>query len=92
MPLSTLAQIFLALSYGMAQNLSMTIERGSEIEVRTASGQRLPMRALGKPTRGRDFPVVWVCTEEEFQRSARAGDDADGIPWPLDAVGELAKV
>ena len=44
------------------------------------------MRAVGVPTRGRDFPVVWVCTEVEYERAVAEEDDADAIPWPLDAV------
>jgi len=67
----------------------MTIERGTTLEARTASGDLVMMRALGKPVRGRDFPVVWVCTEEEYTRAEEAQDEADGLPWPLDAVTVL---
>lgn len=41
------------------------------------------MIALGRPVRGMDFPVVWVCSEEDFS------DDERGLPWPLDAVRVL---
>ncbi len=44
---------------------------------------------MGPPTRGKDFPVVWVCTEEEYRRAEQEHDEADGLPWPLDAVKEL---
>ncbi len=47
------------------------------------------MRALGRPIQGRDFPVVWVCTDNEWERANAAGDDPDGLPWPLDAVHQL---
>ncbi len=73
-----------------AQDVLMTITRGTHLLATTASGAEVPMRALGEPVEGRDFPVVWVCTEEEFDRSHRAGEEADGLPWPLDAVRVLA--
>lgn len=66
----------------------MAIETGSQVEVVTASGATVRMRALGAPTRGRDFPVVWVCTEDEYEK-VQAGE-IEGIPWPLDAVQEIA--
>lgn len=84
-------KIFLAFGCGMRHNLSMAIDRGDRVEATTASGERVLMRALGPPTRGRDFPIVWVCTEQEFSRYEEAGDEADGIPWPLAAVRELER-
>ena len=47
------------------------------------------MRATGSPTRGRDFPVVWVCTEQEYEQAQVSGQPVAGMPWPLDAVKEL---
>ncbi|HEY5844907.1 MAG TPA: hypothetical protein VIU87_26215 [Mycobacterium sp.] len=64
------------------------IQRGDILDATTAGGTVVQMRALDRPVRGRDFPVVWVCTEDEWVRSNAAGDEADGIPWPLDAVKE----
>ncbi len=68
----------------------MAIERGDVLKATTAGGGTIELRALGAPMQGRDFPVVWVCTEAEWRRSQAAGDEADGLPWPLDAVQELA--
>lgn len=67
----------------------MTISRGDVLEATTASGTAVTMRAMGAPIQGRDFPVVWVCTEDEWLRAEGDGDDPDGLPWPLDAVHEL---
>jgi hypothetical protein len=64
----------------------MTIERGTWLEVRTAGGGTERMRALGAPTSGRDFPVVWVCTPAEYEEASTSGKVTKGIPWPLDAV------
>lgn len=62
----------------------MDIEAGVEVQVVTATGERRSMRALRGPEAGRDFAVLWVCTEEEY-----ASGHARGVPWPLDAVEEL---
>jgi len=67
----------------------MTIEAGTLLEVTTASGGTARMRATGSPTRGRDFPVVWVCTEQEYEQAQVSGQPVAGMPWPLDAVKEL---
>jgi hypothetical protein len=68
----------------------MDIERGDLVDATTASGSTVRMRALGGVVQGHDFPVVWVCTEEEWERSLGANESADGIPWPIDAVHQLA--
>jgi hypothetical protein len=47
------------------------------------------MVALGPVTQGYDFPVVWVCTQEEWARAQEAGDEADGIPWPSSSLRVL---
>lgn len=31
----------------------------------------------------------WVCTKAEWRRAQEGSDEADGLPWPLDAVREL---
>jgi hypothetical protein len=68
----------------------MNIQRGDLVDATTAGGGVVRMRALGTPTQGHNFPVVWVCTQDEWDRAAATGDDPDGLPWPLDAVHELA--
>ena len=65
----------------------MAITSGTHLNVTTASGDQMPMRALGAPTQGRDFPIVWVCTEADYE-AALAGDESVRIPWPLDAIAE----
>ncbi len=47
------------------------------------------MRAMGQPMRGRDFPVLWVCTEDEWDRANATDDEPNGIPWPVENVAEL---
>jgi hypothetical protein len=67
----------------------MAIDRGDPLEVTTASGRRITVRALGAPEPGRDFEVVWVCTEDEWARAQIDGDEPDGLPWPADAIAEM---
>lgn len=66
----------------------MAIERGSVVDAITVGGEQVRLRALGAPKAGRDFAVVWVCTEPEWDRAERDGDEPDGLPWPLEDVTE----
>jgi hypothetical protein len=63
----------------------MAINTGDLVTVETASGGHAKLRALGPPTRGHDFLVVWVCDEEEWNSF---GADAEGVPWPASSVLE----
>lgn len=63
----------------------MEIKRGDRVTVRTAFGDQLERVALSAIEMGRDFPVVWVCSSEEWD--AREGADQPvGLPWPADDV------
>jgi hypothetical protein len=64
------------------------IADGTRLIVTTASGGRLLMIATGRPVRGRDFPVVWVCRPSDHGKLDVLPTWAS-IPWPLDSV-ELA--
>jgi hypothetical protein len=59
------------------------------VECETAGGGHATMRALGGVVQGYDFPVVWVCTPEEYARAESAGAEPDGIPWPSSALRAL---
>lgn len=88
LPQASQKKIFLSRRYGSGHDDVMAIERGDVLHATTASGSEIRMRALGSPQRGADFPVVWVCTEDEWARSEREGDEADGLPWPVSAIRE----
>jgi hypothetical protein len=66
--------------------MAQVIRSGSVVEATTAGGQLVRMVAIGPPIRGRDFPVVWVCTEDEWSRSQDENEAPDAVPWPLTAV------
>ncbi len=69
--------------------VAMAIKAGALVEVVTALGERVPMRALGGPEQGRDFRVVWVTTEQEYEEAEQSGETPGGIPWPVESVREL---
>lgn len=69
----------------------MAINEGDVVEATTAGGEQIRMRALAAPTQGHDFPVLWVCTEDEWQRAQAEDDEPDGLPWPVTAISELAR-
>jgi hypothetical protein len=78
-------EIFLGMDLWHRHNQAMRIEPGTLVVATTASGVEVPMRALSQPTQGRDFPIVWVCTEGDYQAGLE-GDETVMIPWPLDAL------
>lgn len=62
------------------------IFEGNRVIVRSADDRRLPRRAVTGIVQGDDFPVVWVCREEEWV-SARAENRApEAVPWPAEDV------
>jgi hypothetical protein len=63
-----------------------SFERGAKVTVRNAAGNELPKRALSGVERGGDFPVVWVCREQEWEAAASEGREPDGLPWPAEDV------
>lgn len=62
------------------------VERGNLIRVRDVMGAMLERRALTGVTRGGDFPVVWACSEREWEAARAEGREPDGIPWPAEDV------
>lgn len=64
----------------------MDIQRGSRVLVRTAFDTMVERRALSGVELGVDFPVVWVCTEEEWTAATQGDSPAEGDPWPAEDV------
>jgi len=62
------------------------LHAGDPVIATTATGAKIRMRAVRPPEAGRDFPVVWLATEEEFARAEAQNVEPEAIPWPLDAV------
>jgi hypothetical protein len=59
---------------------------GSKVLARSAFGELLPRRAVTGVIMGRDFQVVLVCSEGEWEAAHSQGRDPEGIPWPAEDV------
>lgn len=62
------------------------IKPGDHVRVRTTDGQWLPRRAVSGVQMGKEFYVVLVARDEEWQAANNAGEKPEGFPWPADAV------
>lgn len=66
----------------------MDIAPGDRVRAFTAAQQWIPLRAVTTVERGLDFPVVWVCDDEDWQ-SVNDGSRPEGaIPWPAESIEE----
>ncbi len=62
------------------------IQLGTRIEARDAFGRWNERRAITGVLPGEDFPLVWVCPEDEWEAAKREGREPEGIPFPLEDV------
>ena len=58
----------------------------SKVLVRSAYEELLPRRALTGVVMGRDFQVVWVCSEAEWEAAQAERREPEGVPWPAEDV------
>ena len=66
--------------------MAMAISPGMKVIAHSTFDGDLPRRAVSGVVDGRDFPVVWVCKEDEWERAQVEGRDAEGWPWPAEDV------
>lgn len=61
---------------------------GREIEVRDAFGRTYRKRALSAVEDAGRFPVVWACSEEEWESAQQEGREPEPelFPWPLASI------
>ena len=64
---------------------TLTIHQGDRVIVRSATGD-LARRAVSGPTRGEDFLIVRLATEEEWERAEAEGREPRSTPWPAEDV------
>lgn len=62
------------------------IREGQKVLARTSGDRLLLRRAASGIVQGDDFPVIWVCKEEEWADARRASRIPDAVPWPANAV------
>jgi hypothetical protein len=67
----------------------LAIHEGQKILARTSGDRLLTRRAASGIVQGDDFPVVWICREEEWQEAKREDRMPTSIPWPATAVSPL---
>jgi hypothetical protein len=68
----------------------MSIACGDTVEVINAWGERSVRVAATGVFAGRDFPVVRVCSQDEWAAAAREGREPEGVPWPAEDVRLVA--
>lgn len=66
------------------------VGRGLLVIARDAGGRLFCKRALGQVVDGRNFPVVWLCSEEEWSAALAESREADGRPWPVEDIQCIA--
>lgn len=59
---------------------------GVRVVIRTANGDDLPRIACSGIEPGGTFPLVWVCSEEEWDTAQRQHRRPESIPWPAENV------
>jgi len=62
------------------------IMSGNRVTVRTADKRQVARIAVTGIVEGGDFPVVWVCREQEWSASQREQRAPQGLPWPATDV------
>jgi hypothetical protein len=62
------------------------IRPGQRVLARTSADRLLVRTAATEIVDGQDFPVVWVCREEEWERAQREQCEPDAVPWPASEV------
>ncbi len=67
------------------------IQPGDKVLARSAFDKMLVRRAVTGIQAGRDFPVVWVCKEEEWEAARTEDRNPDGLPWPAEDVSPASE-
>lgn len=68
------------------------IESGDRVKTVDAFGETKTRRAIsGVEIDGHDFPVVWVCSEDEWLAAQKESREPEGIPWPAEDVSVAAQ-
>ena len=65
-----------------------SIEPGDRVRAFTANREWIPLRAVTTVERGQDFPVVWVCDDEEWESATDGCRPEGAIPWPAESIEE----
>ena len=72
--------------------MTETIAPGARVTVRTADDRLVDVRAITAVIHGLDFPVVWVCADDEWGAALAESREPQGIPWPAADVQSVQGV
>ena len=64
----------------------MDIQRGARVLVTTAFGDQLERRAVSGVEPGDRFPIVRVCSEDEWSKATREGRPPQATAWPAQDI------
>lgn len=62
------------------------LKPGDQVVAMSASEGLVERRAVSAIVDGSDFPVVWLCTEIEWQAARSEKREPSAIPWPAEDV------
>lgn len=63
------------------------VRPGDRVHTVNAFGERQERRAIsGVELEGHDFPVIWVCREDEWTAALEENREPEGVPWPAEDV------
>lgn len=63
------------------------MNRGDVVKLTGEAGTTVIMRVCEPPEMHAEKPVVWLCSEQEWDDMNRTGFAAPALPWPVEAIG-----
>lgn len=70
----------------MATTAPSPVIPGAQVVAVDISGRELERRAITGVVPGHAFPVVWVCSEDEWETAQAEGREPEGFAWPAEDV------
>jgi len=66
----------------------MNIQPGDRVRAFTAAHEWIALRAVTTVERGQDFPIVWVCDDNDWESAGDGSRPEGAIPWPAESIEE----
>ena len=68
------------------RDMTNSIDAGTWVSVTTVFGNVITKRATSPIITEGSFPIVWVCSPEEWDAALRENRPPNATPWPADDV------
>lgn len=68
----------------------VTLNRGQRVKVKTAFGDYREKRAVTGKLRGESFYVVYLCSDEEWNKAIQESREPISSPWPAEDIEVMA--